>query len=243
MRSVNRSHSSKSNDNLRNPLSRIKRSALSEPKKQLDGKRLKLDEAAQSSSAFFNYANAEPVCSKSQQLMIIQDNQSMECAQRETTAFASNGESSSSQRTVTALSMPSLNVDVPTIAIDDDKEVQPTNNMEQQLSSNQVTTKFMEMLQPGQSPKISVAPSMEMIYTDQEHRTDEVLNNEPSSHNSLKLSANLYSHMDRARPLVPIQKTVEKRTRPTNISRNLAIAAQNPSNSMDQTESLSMRLE
>lgn len=55
--------------------------------------------------------------------------------------------------------MPSLNVDTPTVAIDDDKEVQPTNNMERQLSSNQVIAKFMEMLQPVQEPQISVALS------------------------------------------------------------------------------------
>ncbi|XP_044597518.1 uncharacterized protein LOC123274088 [Cotesia glomerata] len=42
--------------------------------------------------------------------------------------------------------------------------------------------------------------------------------------NSLKLSAQLYSHMNGGRRLIPIQKQVEKRLRPTKMERNLAIA-------------------
>ncbi|CAD6243401.1 GSCOCT00013056001.2-RA-CDS [Cotesia congregata] len=58
---------------------------------------------------------------------------------------------------------------------------------------------------------------------------------------SLKISAHLYRHMNGGRRLIPIQKQVEKKLRPTKMERNLAIATQNPSNSIDQTRHLLTR--
>ncbi|CAH2096399.1 unnamed protein product [Euphydryas editha] len=100
LRIANRNHSSKLNDNPRKPLPRmsIKRPLLPEPNKQLHGKQMKLDDAAQSSSAVVTDANAEPGSSRQEQSIIAQDNQPMESAQKETTASDSNGTSKSSQR-------------------------------------------------------------------------------------------------------------------------------------------------
>nr|ABK57023.1 hypothetical protein GIP_L1_00370 [Glyptapanteles indiensis] len=257
LRSANQSNSSKSNNNPRKPLPRIsiKRPALSEPKKHFNEKRLKLDEAAQSSSVVVNDANAQPGCLKREEPIIIQDNQSMECNLTEgTAAAASTGESSSSQRTNKSvqessptqeqqeLNMPLMNDVTPTVVIDDDEKVQPTSVIEHPLFSIQVLSQVAEQPELVQGPNISVAPSMKMTHNDQELHTNDVVNNESTSlplPNLLKMSANLYSHITGARRLVPIQEPVEKRIRLMNFERNPVLAAQNQSNFMDQTGSLS----
>ncbi|CAD6243348.1 GSCOCT00013040001.2-RA-CDS [Cotesia congregata] len=261
LRVANRNHSSKLNDNPRKPLPRIsiKRPALPEPNKQLDGKRIKLDDAAQSSSAVVTDANAEPGSSRQEQSIIAQDNQPMESAQTETTASDSNGTSSSSQRKdenlqeslpiqeQQELGMPYIDVatsDTPALVIDEDEEVQTASIVEQQVPSNQAISQFTEQPEPIREPKIPVAPSIEMTNNSQGSRMDDALNNGPTSNrllNSPKISAQLYSQMIEARRLIPTQKPVEKNLRPMNIARNLAITEHNSSNLMDQTGSLSTR--
>nr|ABK57043.1 hypothetical protein GIP_L1_00570 [Glyptapanteles indiensis] len=256
LRSANQSNFSKFNDNPRKPLPRIsiKRPALSELKKHFNEKRLKLDDAAQSSSVVVNGANAQPGCLKRGELIINQDNQSMECTLTEgIAADGSTGESSSSQRTnenlqeslpmqkQQELNMPLIDDDTSTVVIGDDGEDQPTSNIKLQLSSVQVFSTFAKQSEPAQQPQISVASSMEMACNDQ-LRTDDVVNNEPTFHHlpdSLKMSAHLYSQMNGARRLVPTQEPVEKRIRPMNITKNLALAAQSPLNLMDRIGSSS----
>nr|QZB49160.1 BEN [Cotesia vestalis bracovirus] len=256
LRIANRNHSSKLNDNPRKPLPRIsiKRPALPEPNKQLDGKRMKLDDAAQSSSAVLTNVNAEPGSSRQEQSIIAQDNQPMESTQTGTTASDSNGTASSSQQKDENLqeslpiqeqqesSIPSIDVDTPILVMDDDDEVQPTSIEEHQVPSNQVTLQFTEQPEPIREPQILVVPSREMTSNNQRSQEDDILNNEPTSHqlrNSPKISAQLYHQMNEARRLIPTQKPVKKKIRPINIARNLAIAEQNPL--MDQTGSLLTR--
>ncbi|AAZ04290.1 hypothetical protein ORF1102 [Cotesia plutellae polydnavirus] len=255
LRIANRNHSSKLNDNPRKPLPRIsiKRPALPELNKQLDGKRMKLDDAAQSSSAVLTNVNAEPGSSRQEQSIIAQDNQPMESTQTGTTASDSNGIASSSQQKDENLqeslpiqeqlesSIPSIDVDTPILVMDDDDEAQPTSIEEQQVPSNQVTSQFTEQPEPIREPQILVVPSREMTSNNQRSQED-ILNNEPTSHqlrNSPKISAQLYHQMNEARRLIPTQKPVKKKIRPINIARNLAIAEQNPL--MDQTGSLLTR--
>ncbi len=216
---------------------------------------MKLDKAAQSSSAVVNDANAQSGCLTRGEPSIIQDNQSMECALTEGTAAAaaSIGESSSSQRTNESLqeslptqeqqelNMPLMNDVTPTVVINDDEEVQPTSVIEHPLFSIRDLSQVTEQPELVQVPKISAAPTMEMSRNDQVH-TDDVVNNESTYHplpNLLKMSANLYSHMTGARRLVPIQEPVEKKIRLMNFQRNPVLAAHNQSNLMDQTGSLS----
>lgn len=217
MRIANRNHSSKLNDNPRKPLPRIsiKRPSLPELNKQLNGKQMKLDNAAQTSSADVTDANAEPGSSRQEQSIIAQNNQPMESAQTETTASDSNGTSNSFQRKYEnlqeslpiqeqqELSRPYINIatpDTPTLVIDDDEEVQPTSIEKQQVPSYQAISQFMEQLKPVQQPQTVVAPSIEMT-----------------------------------------QEAVEKRIRLMNIKTNLEIAAQNQSNLMVQTRTLLTR--
>ncbi|AEE09526.1 conserved hypothetical protein [Cotesia vestalis bracovirus] len=214
LRIANRSHSSKLNDNSRKPLPRIsiKRPALVEPNKQLDGKRMKLDDVAQSSSAVVTDANTEPGSSRQEQSIIAQDNQPMESAQTETTASDSNGTARSSQQNKENLqqslpiqeqqqsSIPSIDVNTPILVIDDDEGVRPTSIKEQRLPSNQAISQFTKQPESIREPQIVAAPSIEIN-----------------------------------------QKLDEKQIRLVNIERNLDIAAQNRSNLMDQTRMLSTR--
>ncbi|XP_061380415.1 uncharacterized protein LOC116775979 [Danaus plexippus] len=250
LRVANRNHSSKLNDNPRKPLPGISIKRPPKPNKQLDGKRMKLGDAAQSSSAVVTDANAEPGSSRQEQSIIAQDNQPIESAETETTTSDSNGTSSSSQRKdenlqeslpiqeQQDLSTPYIDVatpDTPALVIDDDEKVQPNSIVKQQVPSNQAISHFTEQPEPIREPQISVAPSIEMTSNNQGSRIDEVLNNGPTSHhllNSPKISAQLYRQMKEARRLIPTQKPVE---------RNLSITEQNSSNLMDQTGSLSMR--
>lgn len=176
LRIANRSHSSKLNDNSRKPLPRIsiKRPALPEPNKQLDRKRMKSDDAAQSSSAVVTNDNAEPGSSRQEQSIIAQDNKPMESAQTETTASDSNGTASSSQQKDENLqqslpiqeqqesSIPSVDVDTPILVIDDDEEVQPTRIKEQRLPSNQAISQFTKQPEPIREPQVVEAPSIEI---------------------------------------------------------------------------------
>ncbi|XP_022834895.1 uncharacterized protein LOC111362457 [Spodoptera litura] len=100
LRAANRNHSSKLNDNPRKPLPRtlIKRPSQSEPNKQLDGKRLKLDDAAQSTSNIVADTNAESGSSRQEQSIITQDNQPIETTETETAVNDTHGTSSSSQQ-------------------------------------------------------------------------------------------------------------------------------------------------
>ncbi|OWR45208.1 hypothetical protein KGM_212001 [Danaus plexippus plexippus] len=250
LRVANRNHSSKSNENPRKPLPGISIKRPPKPNKQLDGKRMKLGDAAQSSSALVTDANAEPGSSRQEQSIFAQGNQPIESAETETTTSDSNGTSSSSQRKhenlqeslpiqeQQDLSTPYIDVatpDTPALVIDDDEKVQPNSIVKQQVPSNQAISQFTEQPEPIREPQISVAPSIEMTSNNQGSRIDEVLNKGPTSHhllNSPKISAQLYRQMKEARRLIPTQKPVE---------RNLAIAEQNSSNLMDQNGSLSMR--
>ncbi|KAH0547180.1 uncharacterized protein LOC123269298 isoform X2 [Cotesia glomerata] len=259
LRVANRNYSSKLNDNPRKLLPRIsiKRPALPEPNKQLDGKWMKLDDDAQSSSTVVTDANAEPGSSRQEQSIITQDNQPIESAQTERTASDSHGTSSSSQRKDENLqeslpiqeqediSIPYIDVatpDTPALVIDNDEEVQPTSIVKQQVTSNQAISQFTEQPEPIREPQIPVAPSIEVTTNNQGSCMDDVLNNGPTSHhllNSPKISAQLYSQINEARHLIPTQKPVKRKMRLMNIARNLTITEQK-SNLMDRTGSLSM---
>nr|CCQ19218.1 conserved hypothetical BEN domain protein [Cotesia sesamiae Kitale bracovirus] len=149
LRIANRSHSTKLNDNSR--------------------KRMKQDDAAQSSSTVVTVANAEPGSSKQEQSMIAQDNQLIESAQIETTASDSNGTASSSilQQSLQIQeqqesSIPFVDVDTPILVINDNEEAQPTSIEEQQVPSNQAVSQFRKQPEPNQVPQIVTAPSIEM---------------------------------------------------------------------------------
>nr|ABK57044.1 hypothetical protein GIP_L1_00580 [Glyptapanteles indiensis] len=283
LRSANESNSSKCNDHPRKPLPKIsiKLPALSGPKKQLDGKRLKLDESAQSSVV--NDANADPGCLKKGQSLSIQDNQLMECAQTKEAAAAFNGDESTEPRTQTqpteenkqALSLPVIDVDEPTEVINingkdhsqDFKMLDENSIISQRHLSNNTTDALIiaaepstlaeQTTQPNQhdnqehvldsgsslsnfQPRIENVRSMAPDYNNHELHVNDVLNNEPASHrvpDLSKMSAHLYSQMNRAQRLVPTQEPVKKRIHPMNFTKNLPLAAQSPLNSMEKNGS------
>ncbi|XP_045510684.1 uncharacterized protein LOC123705739 [Colias croceus] len=285
LRSVSKNHSSKSNDNLRKPLPRIliKRPIKSKSRKEINEKRLKLDESAQSSSAVVNDSKVEPRSPKRKQpAVIIQDIQSMENSHAEK-SVVSHAEENTEPRSKTphtdqteqALSSPVKDVDkrIEVTNVDDKdhsqrvKKPEHNNNMSQANSSSNATDVTMTATQPSTADKQSTQPNQ---YNHQECIPDrsslsnflpQIENvrslsnvddhklpaNEISSQKvssdyeglcSPKIIAHLYSHMNGGRRLVPIQRPVEKTIGPTKI-KSLAIAAQNPLNSIAQTRPLS----
>ncbi|AEE09484.1 conserved hypothetical protein [Cotesia vestalis bracovirus] len=286
LRSANQNHKSKSNDNFRKPLPRIsiKRPTTSELKKEINEKRLKLDESTQSSSAVVNDATVDLRSSNRKQSVIIQDKQSMECSQAEESSVASNADKSTEARSKTpgteqteqALFSPARDIDKRTEAIninDEDhsqrfKKPDHNNSMSQDNSSSNTTYVSMTAAKPSTTAEQSTQPNRS---NHEEHIPDrssfsnfqpqienvrslanvddhKLLVDEDSSQklssshgglDSLKISAHLYRHMNEGRRLISSQKTVEKELGPTKMERNLAIATQNPSNSIDQTRHLS----
>ncbi|CAG4990953.1 unnamed protein product [Colias eurytheme] len=282
LRSVNQNHSSESNDNFRKPLPRtlIKRPAKSKSRKEINEKRLKLDESAQSSSAVVNDAEVESRSPKRKQPVIIQDIQSMENSHAEK-SVVSHAEENTEPRSKTprtdqteqALSSPVKEVDkrIEVTNVDDKdhsqrvKKPEHNNNMNQANSSSNATDVSMTATQPSTADKQSTQPNQ---YNHQEcipdrislsnflpqienvrslpnvddHKlpVNEVSNQKVSSVyeglDSHKISAH---HMNGGRCLAPIQRPVEKTIGSTKITSNLAIAAQNPLNSIAQTRPLS----
>ncbi|ABK63364.1 hypothetical protein [Cotesia plutellae polydnavirus] len=284
--SANQNHKSKSNDNFRKPLPRIsiKRPTTSELKKEINEKRLKLDESTQSSSAVVNDATVDLRSSNRKQSVIIQDKQSMECSQAEESSVASNADKSTEARSKTpgteqteqALFSPARDIDKRTEAIninDEDhsqrfKKPDHNNSMSQDNSSSNTTDVSMTAAKPSTTAEQSTQPNrsnheehipdrssssnfqpqienVRSLANVDDHKllVDEVSSQKLSSSHggldSLKISAHLYRHMNEGRRLISSQKTVEKELGPTKMERNLAIATQNPSNSIDQTRHLS----
>ncbi|XP_045508923.1 uncharacterized protein LOC123704582 [Colias croceus] len=176
LRSVNKNHSSESNDNFRKPLPRtsIKRPSKSKSRKEINEQRLKLDESAQSSSVVVNDAKVEPRSPKRKQSVIIQDIQSMENSHAEK-SVVSHAEENTEPRSKTpctdkteqALSSPVKDVDkrIEVTNVDDKdhsqrvKKPEHNNNMSQANSSSNVADVSMAATQPSTADKQSTQPN------------------------------------------------------------------------------------
>lgn len=250
---------SQSNDNSRQ--------LLPEPKEQHYRKRVKFDDAAQSSSAVATDDNVEPGSSREKKFIIYQDNQPIESAQTGETASDSNDTSSSSQQKDENLQellpiqeqrklSPSIEGDTPTLAItrtsltfiDDDKEVQPTSAKEERIPSYQAISQFTKQLEPIREPQIPMAPIIEMTSNNQGSRMDDVLNNELSERARTSSSDEKYHLLNSLKTPAKLysQWNEARRLKPTQkpVERKIRpIATHNyPSNLMDQTGSGSLSM-
>ena len=121
----------------------------------------------------------------------------------------------------------------------------PSTTAEQSTQPNQYNH---EEYTPDQSSFSNFQPQIVSVQSLANVEDHKLLVNEVSSQkrsssheglDSLKISTHLYSQMNEDRRLIPNQKTIEKRLAPTKMERNLTVATQNPSNSIDQTRHLS----
>ncbi|XP_047503328.1 uncharacterized protein LOC125048614 isoform X3 [Pieris napi] len=271
--SAYQSHLSKSNDNFRKPLpTSIKRPANTETRKEIDAKGLKQDKPAPSSSAVVNDAKVVARSQKIKQVVIVQDNQSMDFSQTEESSVASNADEITQSRskiqrteqTEQAVRSPVTNIDSRTqiINIDDEnhsphvKKPDHNNSMSQAYSSSNTTDVSMTATKPSTSAKQSTRPNQ---YNHQEYIPDRCsLSNFQPQIDNVRSLANVDDHKQpvnevpsrklpisykgwRDRRSILIQKQVEKILFQMKMERNLAIGAQNPSNSIDQTRQLSTR--
>ncbi|CAH2083990.1 unnamed protein product [Euphydryas editha] len=211
----------------------IKRLTPSEPKNQLDRKRLRLGEAALSSSNIVNDTNVEPNCSNKEQYIIIKDEQPMKYAQTEETTAASKGDDSSAPRTQPpyieqnrqALSLPVIDVDIPTeVIITDDEDhlqgvKQPDKNniISQRHLSEDTTAASITATEPSTSGNLTSQPY-------QHNNREYVLDGDSSS-------SNLQIQIENVR-------SIAKRL--MNITRNSEITEKNASNLMDHRSTGSM---
>ncbi|CAG9568013.1 unnamed protein product [Danaus chrysippus] len=192
---------------------------------------------AQTSSAVVTDASEEPGSSRQEQSIIIQENEPMESAHTGTTVSNCDATMSSSQQKdkkdslptqeEKELSMPCIHevtADKPALVMDNDEEVQPISNVEHQVLSNQAISQFTEQPEPIQEPQISADASTQMTGSRLESHMDYDLLN------SLNISAQLYSQMNKARRLIPTQRMVER-----------IMSPMNSSNSFNQNGSLSTR--
>ncbi|XP_047503339.1 uncharacterized protein LOC125048616 isoform X2 [Pieris napi] len=239
----------------------IKRPANTETRKEIDEKRLKQDKPAPSSRAIVNDAKVEARSPKIDQSVIIQDNQSMEFSQTEKSSVASDADESTESRS--KIPRTEQTEKAPISADHNNSKSQAnssSNTMDVSMTATKPSTSAKQSTRPNQynhqeyipdrcslsnfQPQIENVRSLANL---DDHK--QPVNKVPSQKlptfyeglNSLKISAQLHRQMNEGRRLVPIQKPVEKTLRPTKMERNLAIAAQNPSNSIDQTRQFSTR--